>query len=266
MGMSVLDLFRIDGAKAVVMGGSKGIGRATCLALAEAGADLIVAARSADDVNAVAAQVCALGRTALGVTVDARSSESVDALADRAAEFMGGVTIWVNAVGGIIGRKTPDLAAMAPDHFDGIVSLNLNTAWLGCRAAARVMEEGAIVNVSSLAGSAGAHAGFGAYGAAKAALNSMTATLSHELAPAIRVNAIAPGSVLTETFLELARVTPDQVHSLPKPLDTTLERHGLPIDIAADILFMASPASGWITGQCLQVTGGRFFRRDVRAD
>jgi 7-alpha-hydroxysteroid dehydrogenase len=262
--MGVMDLFRVDGARAVVVGASKGIGRSTCIALAEAGADVVAAARSGDEVAAVASEVTALGRRGLGLTVDARDPQSVLALADRASEFMGGVTIWVNAVGGIIGRSTPDLVAMEPDHFDGIVSLNLNTAWNGCRAAARVMEEGAIVNISSLAGSAGAHVGFGAYGAAKAALNSMTATLSHELAPAIRVNAVAPGSVVTEAFLALAGAGTGQPGNLPGPLDTPLERHGRPIDIAAAILFLASPASGWITGQCLHVTGGRFFRRAAR--
>jgi len=261
--MNVMNLFRLDGGKAVVVGASQGIGRAIAVAFAEAGADVVAGARSEEGVLATAEQVRAIGRRGLGLTLDARDPASVAAFGEAAADFLGGVTMWVNAVGGIIGRGTPNLIDMSPEDFDAMAAMNVRTVWLGAKAAAAAMEgEGAIVNISSLAGGAGAHVGFGAYGAAKAAVNSLTATLSHELAPRIRVNAIAPGSILTEAFLKLAKAKPED---LPPPADTPLGRYGLPMDIAAAALFLASPASGWITGQCLPVTGGRFFRREVRA-
>jgi 7-alpha-hydroxysteroid dehydrogenase len=125
--------------------------------------------------------------------------------------------------------------------------------WLGAVTAARHMKSGVIVNVSSRAAQ-GPSRKNGPYGASKAAVNSLTQTLSVELAPAIRVNAVAPGPIPTENFNESTSFPDDQ--PIERLLGVPLGRLGTPDDIGHAVVFMASPASSWITGQCLYVTGG----------
>ena len=256
--MSVLDLFRLDGEVAVVTGGGKGIGRGIALALAEAGADVAVAARSRADVESVANEIRALGRRSAAYVVDVTNSSEVQQLAETAAAEFGKLTIWVNNAGGLPDATPRYLTRTPEDRWDAQMAVNLKAVWVGAVAAASQMKDngGVIINTSSRA-SAGGHVKNGPYAAAKAAVNSLTSTLALELAPNIRVNAVAPGPVRTQTFDESIRLADeDAAEEFRKRIALPLSRYGTPEDIGAATVFLASRASGWITGQCLYVTGG----------
>lgn len=244
--------YRLDGLVAVVTGGGKGIGRGIALCLARAGADVVVAARTRTDVESVAAEIEGLGRRARAVCADATlATDLEDVIA--ATEDLGGLDVWVNNAGGLPDATPRYLTRTPEDRWDAQVDLNLKSVWLGSVTAARHMQTGVIVNISSRAAQ-GPSRKNGPYGACKAAVNSLTQTLSVELAPAIRVNAVGPGPVPTENF--------NQSTSFPegKPIEEVLgvplKRLGTPEDIGHAVVFMASPAASWITGQCLYVSGG----------
>jgi len=256
--MSILDAFRIDGQVAVVTGAGKGIGRAIAIALAEAGADVALGARTASDIEAVTEEIRALGRKAIAVPTDATSMAALEALAARAAAELGPIGIWVSNAGGIPDGNPRYLTKTTEQSWDAQVDLNLKAVWMGAVVAAKAMGEagGVILNTSSRA-AYGPQVKNGPYGAAKAGVNSLTATLSRELAPKIRVNAVAPGPIPTENFNDCMR-TDDETkrEALREMIGIPLQRFGREEDIAAAALYLASPASGWVTGQCLYVTGG----------
>jgi 7-alpha-hydroxysteroid dehydrogenase len=257
--MGILDRFRLDGEVAVVTGAGKGIGRAIAIALAQAGADVVVASRTQADLDAVAAEITAMGRRALPLATDATELAGLDRLADATIAELGKLTIWVNNAGGIPDGTPRYLTRTPEENFDAQIALNLKAVWMGSTFAARHMADsgGAIINISSRS-AYGAQVKNGPYGAAKAAVNSLTATLAVEVAPKIRVNAIAPGPVPTENFDEcMGTDTPEKRDKLLGMIGIPLGRYGTPEDIAAAVVFMASPASAWVTGQCLYVTGGR---------
>jgi 7-alpha-hydroxysteroid dehydrogenase len=257
--MSILDRFRLDGQVAVVTGAGKGIGRAIAIGLAEAGADVALAARTQSDLDEVADAIRKLGRRALPLATDATSPVALEALAAATVAEFGGLTIWVNNAGGIPDGTPRYLTRTSEENFDAQIALNLKAVWMGATVAARHMAAGggSIVNISSRS-AFGAQVKNGPYGAAKAAVNSLTATLAAELAPRIRVNAIAPGPVPTENFDDcMGTDTPEKREALLKEIGIPMARYGDPEDIAAAVVFMASAAAGWVTGQCLYVTGGR---------
>ncbi|WP_409329672.1 SDR family NAD(P)-dependent oxidoreductase [Trujillonella humicola] len=259
--MSILELFRLDGRVAVVTGSGRGIGRATALALADAGADVVVTARRAHEVAAVAEEVRARGRRALEVPGDLRG-DTPERLAAAAAAELGRLDVWVNNAGGTDDPSVRPLAATSDQQLRDMLELNL-VALLACvrAAAGRLPRGGAIVNIASGAGMRAAP-GTGAYGAAKAAVLNLTATLAAELAPAgVRVNAVSPGMVPTETFFEALRLTEDDLPRLTATVP--LGRMGTPEDMAAAVLYLASPAASWVTGQNLLVGGGRDGGRTV---
>ena len=256
--MSILDSFRLDGRVAVVTGAGKGIGRAIAIALAEAGADVALGARTLADLEAVAGEIRALGRKAIAVTTDATDRAALEALASRASAELGTISIWVSNAGGIPDGTPRYLTKTAEEHWDAQINLNLKAVWMGAVVAAAQMKDdgGVIINVSSRA-SYGPQVKNGPYGAAKAAVNSLTATLSHELAPKIRVNAVAPGPIPTENFDDcMGTDSEEKREQLLAMMRIPLKRYGREADIAAATLFLASPASSWVTGQCLFVTGG----------
>jgi 7-alpha-hydroxysteroid dehydrogenase len=246
------DPYRLDGAVAVVTGGGKGIGRGIALCLARAGADVVVVARTRSDVEAVAAEIRDAGQRAVAVAADVTRSEALEGVVE-AARSLGPLGIWVNNAGGLPDATPRYLTRTPEDRWDAQMDLNLKAVWLGAVTAAAHMEDGVIVNISSRAAT-GPSRKNGPYGASKAAVNSLTQTLSVELAPRIRVNAVAPGPVPTENF--------NQSTSFPegKPVEALLGvplgRLGTPEDIGHAVVFMASPAASWITGQCLYVSGG----------
>ncbi len=257
--MSILDNFKLEGDVAVVTGAGKGIGRAIALGLAEAGADVALAARTASDLEAVAEEIRALGRRAITVATDVTNMAALENLAERAVAELGKLSIWVSNAGGLP-DGTPRYLTKTPEaNWDAQIDLNLKSVWMGAVVAAKHMQEdgGVIINTSSRA-SFGGQIKNGPYGASKAAVNSLTSTLSLELAPKIRVNAVAPGPIPTENFDESMGVKSEEDREkLLKHIGIPLQRYGTEEDIAAAVIYMASPAASWVTGQCLFVTGGR---------
>ncbi len=247
--------FDLGGRVAVVTGAGKGIGLGIALALARAGADVALASRTAADIEAGAAEVRALGRRAIAVPTDVTDAAQLESLAERAVRELGRLDIWVSNAGGLPDATPRYLTRTPEDRWDAQLDLNLKSVWASAVVAARHMADrgGAIVNISSLTAS-GPSLKNGPYAASKAAVNSLTQTLSLELAPRIRVNAVAPGPIPTENFNASTRF-PDG-KPIEKLLGIPLGRMGTPEDIGNAVVFMASDAASWITGQCLYVTGG----------
>jgi 7-alpha-hydroxysteroid dehydrogenase len=257
--VSILDLFGLDGQKAVVTGGGKGIGRGIAVALAEAGADVLVASRSSADVAATAAAINALGKRGFGVAIDVTEAGAMERLAAEAARELGGLTLWVNNAGGVPDAQPRSLRRTTRESWDAQLAINLTAAWTGAIAAAAHMKEGgAIVNLSSRA-SNGPQPSNGPYAAAKSAVNSLTQTLAMELAPRIRVNAVAPGPVPTDNYnASIANSVPEEKReAFMAATMPPLGRLGTVEDVAAAVVYLASPAASWVSGTILYVTGGK---------
>ena len=246
------DAFRLDGKVAVVTGGGKGIGRGIALCLADAGADVVVAARTLSEVQSVAAEVEAKGQRASGLSVDVTNTDQIEALAETAKE-LGQVDIWVNNAGGLPDAPPRYLPRTPEDRSDAQMDLNLKAVFTGCVAAANVIEEGSIINIASTS-ARGANFKNGPYGASKAAVVSLTQSFSLELAPKIRVNAVGPGPIPTDNFNESTNFPDDK--PVEEVIGVPLRRLGTPEDIGWAVVYMASPAASWLTGQCLYVCGG----------
>lgn len=257
--MSLLDRFNLAGRVAVVTGGGRGIGEGIALGLAEAGADVVVAARRTNEIEAVAERVRSLGRRALAVTTDVMKIDQIQALAREALDRMGRLDIWVSNAGGADDRVPRTFLEMPERQWDFQLNLNLKAVWTGAQAAARIMKDqggGAIVNISSsAAGNAAPHNG--PYAVAKSGVNNLTQTLAVELAPHnIRVNGVSPGPIPTEVFLEFTKLKPEDVPQLGKRLGIPLGRVGTPEDIAPAVVYLVSDASSWMTGQTIVIRGG----------
>ena len=246
------DAFRLDGKVAVVTGGGKGIGRGIALCLAQAGADVVVASRTNSDVQSVADEIRALGRRSVGVSVDVTDSLQMEGLVESAKE-LGAIDIWVNNAGGLPDATPRYLTRTPEDRWDAQMDLNLKAVFTGCVAAAGSMDSGAIINIASTS-ARGANFKNGPYGASKAAVVSLTQSFSLELAPKIRVNAIGPGPIPTDNFNESTNFPDDK--PLEEIIGVPLGRLGTPEDIGNAVVYMASPAASWVTGQCLYVCGG----------
>ena len=248
----ILDRFRTDGRVAVVTGAGRGIGAASALALAEAGADVVISARHADQLEEVAGRIRALGRTAVVVPADLRDLDATAALADRAAEELGRLDIVVNNVGGTIPNAFLDTD---PGYLEEAFHFNVSTAHALTRAAVPHLLAsggGAVVGISSAVGRL-AGRGYLAYGTAKAALAHWTRLAAEDLAPTIRVNAVAVGSVLTSALEFVAR---DPQSHAQLTARTPLRRIGEAADVAAAVVYLASPAAAFVTGKVLEVDGG----------
>lgn len=244
-------LFSVTGQVAIVTGAGKGIGRACALALAQAGADVAVAARTQADIDEVASAVRSLGRRAIAVPCDVNDDAALDRLVESTVAELGKVTVLVNNAGGA-GPNDP--RTMPGADFARVLARNVVPAYSLIQKCAPRMREaggGAVVNISSSAARY-AQKHFSAYGAAKAALNQMTRNLAQDFAPHLRINAIEPGSILTDALRPFLK--PDrQAFMLER---TPLARLGEVEDVAAAALFLACPASSWITGKVLGVDGG----------
>ena len=257
--MSIIDRFRLDGQVALVTGGGRGIGEGIALGLAEAGADVVVTARRTNEIEAVAEKIRAKGRRALAITADIMHMDEVQKLAEKALSEMGRLDCWVSNAGGADDRVPRTLMEMPERQWDFQLNLNLKAVWTGAQAASKIMKEqgsGTIINISSVA-AYGAAPFNGPYAVAKAGVNNLTQTLAVELAPlGIRVNGVAPGPIPTEVFLEFLNLKEEEIPELGERFQIPLGRVGDPEDIAPAVVYLASDASSWMTGQTIAVRGG----------
>jgi 7-alpha-hydroxysteroid dehydrogenase len=248
----ILDLFRLDGKVAIITGAGRGIGAASALALAECGADVVIAARTQSDLDEVSERVAATGRRAVTVAGDLSDLDVVRSLVTTAQREYGRLDVVVNNVGGTIPLPFLDTT---PEYLEEAFHFNVTTAHALNLVAVPLMLEnggGAIVNITSVMGRI-AGRGYSAYGATKAALSHYTRLVSKDLAPRIRVNAIAAGSTATSA-LEIVTTTPELM-SMMEEL-TPLHRIADPEEIAAGVVYLASPAGSFLTGKVLEIDGG----------
>ncbi|MFE1955671.1 SDR family NAD(P)-dependent oxidoreductase [Streptomyces sp. NPDC059524] len=248
----VLDLFRLDGKVAVVTGASSGLGAGFAVALAQAGADVVLAARRTEKLAAVAEQVRATGRRAVTVATDVTDPEQCEVMVGAGLEEFGRIDVLINNAG--IGTAVPALRER-PEEFRQVIELNLNGAYWAAQACAKVMEPGSsIVNVASTLGFITSYAPQAAYSASKAGLMGLTRDLSGQWSGrrGIRVNAVAPGYFASE----MTAAVPEDVLKEFVAARSPLGRLGLQHELDAAMLFLASPASSYITGSTLAVDGG----------
>jgi 7-alpha-hydroxysteroid dehydrogenase len=248
----ILDRFTVTDKVAIVTGAGRGIGAASAIALAEAGADVVISARTEEQLQLIAKQVESIGRRAVVVPMDVNDTDALAGLVDAATSGLGRVDIVVNNAGGSMPRPFLDTSERA---FEKAFHFNVTTAFALSKVAVPAMLEtggGSIVNISSTMGRL-SDRGFVAYGTAKAALIHMTRLTAADLAPRIRVNAIAVGSVATSA-LEVV-LTDDNLRT-EMEAKTPLRRLGEPEDIAAAVLYLCSQAGAFITGKVLEVDGG----------
>jgi NAD(P)-dependent dehydrogenase (short-subunit alcohol dehydrogenase family) len=245
--------FSLSGRKALVTGASRGIGEALAVGLAEAGADVAVAARELSSLASAESAISAAGRKSAVIVIDVRDATAIRAGVDKAAQALGGLDILVNNAGV---EEVRNSLAVDEALWDRIVDTNLKGAFFCAQAAARVMAAnagGAIVNLCSLTSEVGVPTAV-PYGSSKSGLLGMTRALAAEwAAKGIRVNGIGPGyfrTDLTEVFYRNAEWQQAMLAKIP------LRRFGRLEDLVGAAVFLCSDAAAYITGQCLYIDGG----------
>jgi 3-oxoacyl-[acyl-carrier protein] reductase len=244
----------LEGKKAVVTGGGRGIGRCIALALATGGADVVVL--DMDEAGAIetAGLIEEIGRRSLALAVDVSCLSAVEEVINKILDLWGSIDIVVNNAG--ITRDNL-LMRMKEDEWDSVIAVNLKGSFNLCKAVARSMmkqRSGCIINIASIVGMMG-NAGQVNYSASKGGLIALTKSLAKEMASrGIRVNAVAPGFIATEMTDKIPeKIREEMVKAIP------LGRMGEPDDVAAVVSFLVSPAAGYITGQVVVVDGGMYI-------
>ncbi len=249
---NILDRFRLDGQIAIITGSGRGIGAGIALAYADAGADVVLSARTLSQLEETAEKVRSRGRRALVVPCDVLESDQREHLVEKALDEFGRLDILVNNAGGWPPKPTLDVSE---SEFEACFRFNVTTAFAMTRLVVPRMVQtaggGAIVNISSAAGDFNAR-GFAAYGTAKSALSFLTRNLAQDFAPKVRVNGIAVGAILTEALAGF--MTPELERQMLSK--TPMARLGVVEDIAACALYLASPAASYVTGEIYGVNGG----------
>jgi len=251
--VTIFDRYSLENQVAVVTGAGRGIGEGIAKDFAKAGAKVVVAARRTNEIDAVAQAIRDEGGEAIAVTTDVTDDAALDALGQAAIDHFGKLTIWVNNAGGSPMRMP--LRELPREEWDRTIALNLTSIYTGCITAAKFMEKGAIINITSGAGT-GPVPGSAHYGAAKAGTNSLTWTLAAEFAPNIRVNAVAPGAIPTEVMLNALGKDESQLDEILEEWRIPLGRLGTPADISSACIYLASEAASWVSGEILRVGGG----------
>lgn len=255
--MSILDSFKVEGQAAIVTGAGRGIGAASAVALAEAGADVLISSRTEIQLDEVRARIEAVGRRCVVVPANLADLDAITGLAQTAYDEFGRLDTIVNNVGGSMPAAFLDTGVkMLKDEF----AWNVSTAHALSVAAVPLMlqsdvsagQQQSIVNISSLMGRA-AGRGFLAYGVAKGALAHWARLAAQDLAPRIRVNAIMVGSIMTSSLEFVA--TDESVMGQFRD-QTPMGDVGEPDDIAAAVVYLSSKAGKYVTGKCLEVDGG----------
>jgi 3-oxoacyl-[acyl-carrier protein] reductase len=242
----------VPGTRAVVTGAGRGIGRAEAIALARAGARVVVGyGTSAEAADAVVAEIAAAGGEAHAVQADMADPDAVVALMDRAAELLGGIDVLVSNAGV---EHFGALGSVTAAEFDATFGVNTRGQFLAAQAAqAHMGEGGRIVLTSSISATMGVP-GHAVYAGSKAAVEAMVRCLALDLVRrGITVNAIAPGGTTSDMSAENGPHYDNELTAISWPMG----RYGEPEDITPTVLFLASPDSAWITGQTLRVSGGQ---------
>lgn len=252
--MNVLERFRLDGKTALITGGSRGLGRVMAEALASAGANVAVTARTAESAEPAAKAIAeATGVKTLGLGAEMTKADQIAAMVDRTCAELGSLDILINNAGINIRGPIEDLTE---DDFDQVLDVNLKGPWLCARAAAKPMKArgwGRVINLSSMLAEVSLP-GRTPYASSKGGLTMLTKTLALEWAQSgITVNAICPGPFATEMNLPLLND--------PKTRETftsriPMGRWGDPVELAGVVVFLASEAASFITGASLFVDGG----------
>ena len=253
-GESNLQYFDLSGKISLVTGGGRGLGRAIALALARAGSDAALVARSKDELDAVAAEIHLMGRRATAFPADLTQIRNFPALIEKIAREMGGIDILVNNAGINIPQDSVDVTE---DAWDAVMNINLKGAFFFAQAVGKVMitqgRGGRIINITSQTGSV-ALAKRAAYCASKAGLNLITKVLAMDWAPhGILVNAVAPTFIETDLTRDFLADPEFRQYALAKNL---LKRFGKPEDVAGAVLYLASPIANMVTGHVLMVDAG----------
>jgi 7-alpha-hydroxysteroid dehydrogenase len=249
--MTILERFRLTDRVAIVTGAGRGIGQGCALALAEMGADVVCAARTPEQIESVADRIREIGRRALPIPCDVNVPAQLENVVAEAMREFGRIDVLVNNAGGWPPAPALDTSEKA---FEAAFHFNVTSAFGLSRSVIPHMlarDGGSIVNISSAAGRL-PMPNFVAYGTAKAALSFMTRELAAEFAPRVRVNAIAVGAVETSA---LAPFLNDELRGAMEA-KTPMGRLGTVEDIATGALYLASPASSWVTGKVFEIDGG----------
>lgn len=254
MNMEIENLFNLTGKVAVVTGGGDGIGKASCKILAAAGASVIVSDISIEKAQNVADEIAAAGGKSAAVACNVLKSEELTRLIDFAVETFGTVNILVNNAGlGGGGRENPFKIDL--EYVERIYAINVFAPWQLCKLAAPHMQKsgyGSVVNITSMS-SINTSPNMAIYGSSKAALNHMAANLAFDYGPmGIRINNVGPGATRTHALSTV--LTPEIEAKMLA--HTPIHRLGEVSDIAGAVLYFASPASAWVSGQTLMVNGG----------